>query len=112
MGPLPEMFQIVFQLKGPIFYSLLILAALSLLIGEVLFRGQRRQGKDLSSNLLSVPPDDRRLRSLWTAIPVFLLLCLTLVRVDKVRELRSEWQKVRPPHSGVKAVLFHPQRSR
>ena len=80
MGPFSEILIQSFQRKGSIFYLLLAVAALVIVAGEAFWR--MRKAKSLPSKLSA---DDVRLEFLWTVVPVFVLICLSSVRIDKLR---------------------------
>lgn len=65
-----------------LFYVCLALAAFMVVAGEVMWRRRKaRSDKSSLSSLLS--SDDLRLEFLWALIPVFVLLCLFSVQMDK-----------------------------
>lgn len=71
-----------FRQKDFIFYLSLVISAAVVIAAEGLWR--LRKAKPGASVVPNLPQDDSRLEFLWTVIPVFVLLCLASVQIDKI----------------------------
>jgi hypothetical protein len=79
-----------FRQKDFIFYFSLALSAVVVIAAEGLWRLRKAKSRPLPN----LPQDDSRLDFLWTVIPVFVLLCLASVQIDRIGDRAKAVGKV------------------